>query len=63
VEHHDSTEVRAELAQLFEQQINTLEQLTFGGVTNGELSEYDERQKRIYELGQQLTASAPVPRR
>jgi hypothetical protein len=42
--------LRSELIQLTEKQISTLEKRIFGGVTEAELSEYEERQDRIRDL-------------
>jgi hypothetical protein len=42
--------LRSELIQLTEKQISTLEKRTFGGVTEAELSEYEERQEKIRDL-------------
>ena len=41
---------RAELIDLLESQLNTLEKETFGVVTEVELCEYDERRDRIRQL-------------
>jgi hypothetical protein len=41
---------RAELIDLLESQLNTLEKETFGVVTEVELCQYDERSDRIREL-------------
>lgn len=40
----------SELIELTEKQISSLEKQTFGGVTEAELSEYEERQERIRDL-------------
>lgn len=42
--------LRNELIQLTEKQINTLEKRTFGGITEAEQGEYEERQDRIRDL-------------
>jgi len=47
---HPQEPVRSELIQLTEKQINTLEKQTFGGVTEAEQREYDDRQERIRDL-------------
>ena len=47
---HNQEQVRNELIQLTEKQINTLEKRTFGGVTEAEQTEYEERQGRIRHL-------------
>ena len=41
---------RAELIDLLESQLNTLEKETFGVVTDVELCQYDERSDRIRQL-------------
>jgi hypothetical protein len=41
---------RAELINLLDSQLDTLEKETFGVVTEVELCEYDERSERIREL-------------
>jgi hypothetical protein len=43
-----------DLVQLMEQQIESLEKETFGGLTDAERREYEERQDRIDELCQKL---------
>jgi hypothetical protein len=43
-----------ELVELMEKQIHSLEKETFGGVTDAERREYEERQDRIHELCGQL---------
>ena len=40
----------AELIDLLESQLNTLEKKTFGVVTEVELCQYDERSDRIHQL-------------
>jgi len=50
METHNQEQVRNELIQLTEKQINTLEKQTFGGVTEAEQREYDDRQERIRDL-------------
>jgi hypothetical protein len=52
--------VPSELVQLVEKQIESLEKETFGGVTDAERREYENRQDRIDELRQ---ATLPAPRR
>jgi hypothetical protein len=44
------TRVCAELADLIESQLNTLEKETFGVVTEAELCEYEDRRDRICQL-------------
>jgi hypothetical protein len=41
---------RAELVDLIESQLNTLEKETFGVVTEAELCEYEDRRDRICQL-------------
>ena len=50
METHHQEHLRSELIQLTEKQISTLEKRTFGGVTEADLSEYEERQERIRDL-------------
>jgi hypothetical protein len=45
---------RAELVDLLESQLNTLEKETFGCVTEAELGEYDDRRDRICHLYAEL---------
>ena len=54
METHSQEQLRNELIQLTERQINTLEKRTFGGVTETEQREYDERQERIRDLFTEL---------
>lgn len=42
--------VRAELVDLIESQLNTLERQTFGVVTEAELREYEDRRGQICQL-------------
>jgi hypothetical protein len=46
--------LRNELIQLTEKQIDTLEKQTFSGATEAELSEYEQRQERIRDLFSEL---------
>ena len=48
------TRARAELVDLIESQLNTLEKKTFGCVTEAELWEYDDRRDRICQLRAEL---------
>ena len=50
----DPVRVRRELAQLIQKQIDTVELETFGGTTDAERREYEERRKRIDELYEEL---------
>jgi len=45
---------RAELADLIETQLNTLEKETYGVVTEAELCEYEDRCERIRQLYAEL---------
>jgi hypothetical protein len=49
------TRARAELVDLIESQLNTLEKETFGCVTEAELCEYEDRRDRISQLYTELT--------
>jgi hypothetical protein len=48
------TRARAELVDLLESQLNTLENQTFGCVTEAELCEYADRRDRICQLYAEL---------
>ena len=48
------TRARAELVDLIESQLNTLEKETFGVVTDTELCEYEDRRDRICQLYAEL---------
>jgi hypothetical protein len=48
------TRARAELIDLIESQLNTLEKETFGCVTEAELREYEDRHDRISRLYAEL---------
>jgi hypothetical protein len=48
------TRVRAELLNLIELQVSTLEKETFGVVTDAELCEYQDRCDRIRQLYAQI---------
>ena len=48
--HYSRARARAELVDLIDSQLNTLEKETFGVVTEAELLEYEERCDRIHEL-------------
>lgn len=50
METRNQEHLRSELIQLTEKQISTLEKRTFGGITEAEQSEYEERQERISDL-------------
>jgi hypothetical protein len=60
METHNQEWLRNELIQLTEKQINTLEKRTFGGVTQAEQREYEERQERIRDLFIELHHLAPA---
>jgi hypothetical protein len=51
---HDAEHIRGELTLLLNEQMDTLERETFGGVTEAELCEYEDRHDRICELYGQL---------
>jgi hypothetical protein len=46
--------VRHELTELIQKQIDTIEKETFGGATDVERREYEDRRKRIDELHREL---------
>jgi len=48
------TRARAEIVDLIESQLNTLEKETFGCVTEAELWEYKDRRDRICQLYAEL---------
>jgi len=48
------TRARAEMIDLLESQLNTLENQTFGCVTETELCEYEDRRDRICQLYAEL---------
>ena len=50
MEPNNQEHVRNKLIQLTEKQISALEKRTFGGITEAEQSEYEERQERIRDL-------------
>jgi hypothetical protein len=52
--------VPSELVQLVEKQIESLEKETFGGVTDAERREYENRQDRIDELCDKLRYLHPA---
>ena len=51
---HDSQHVRSELIVLLDAQLDVLEKETFGGVSEAELCEYEDRHDRICELYDEL---------
>ena len=51
----DPLRVRHELTELIQKQIDAIEKETFGGTTEAERREYDERRIRIDELHDELT--------
>lgn len=51
--------IRAELRKLMSQQTEALEAETFGGLTEKEWHEFDERQERILELVARLLPPGP----
>jgi hypothetical protein len=56
----DSQKVPLALVALIERQIESLEKETFGGLTDAERREYEERQERIDELCDQLRYLHPA---
>jgi hypothetical protein len=46
----DPKQLQSEINQLVKKQLDTLVRETFGGVTDTERREYEQRQKRIDEL-------------
>jgi hypothetical protein len=54
MECRDPKQLRREVVQLIEKQMDTLEKETFCGLTNTELRECRQRQKRIHELYDKL---------
>ena len=50
MEARNEEQLRNELIQLTEKQIDTLKKRIFGGVTDAEQREYEERQDRIRDL-------------
>ena len=57
---HNQELLRNELIYLTERQIDTLEKRTFGGVTEAEQREYEERQERIRDLFTELDHLDPA---
>jgi hypothetical protein len=55
MEHYESSQLCAELIQLVDQQIDSLEQLTDGSIIEGDTLEYNERRNRIYQLVEEIT--------
>jgi hypothetical protein len=55
VECHDPKQLRDELIQLLNNQLDYLERETFGGVTTTERWEYEEMRHRIYQLYDELS--------
>jgi hypothetical protein len=51
---HSKARARAELVDLIDSQLNTLEKETFGVVTEAELCEYEDRRDRICQLYAEL---------
>jgi hypothetical protein len=50
----DPVRARRELTQLIQKQIDMIEKESFGGATDVERREYEERRKRIDELHREL---------
>jgi hypothetical protein len=55
VECHDPKQLRDELIQLLNKQLDSLERETFGGLTTTERREYAEMRHRIYQLHDELS--------
>jgi hypothetical protein len=60
METHNQEHLHSELIQLTEKQISTLKKRTFGGISEAEQSEYEERQERIRDLFIELHHLAPA---
>jgi hypothetical protein len=60
MQYRDSKKLPYVLVALMERQIETLEKETFGGLTDAERHEYQERQKSIDELCDQLLYLHPA---
>jgi hypothetical protein len=60
MQYRNPAALPGELVQLMEKQIDSLEKETFGGLTDAELHEYEERQERIDELCDQLRYFHPA---
>ncbi len=52
-----SKEIRGELRDLILKQTETLRAQTFGGLTDEEAQEYDQRQKKIHDLCVRLSGA------
>jgi hypothetical protein len=50
MESRDQEKLQGELVRLMEKQAATLRDRTFGGITEEELRDYDERRERIRDL-------------
>jgi hypothetical protein len=57
--HDSKTRARAEMIDLLESQLNTLENQTFGCVTEVELCEYEDRRDRICQVYAELIDQRP----
>jgi hypothetical protein len=55
VECHDPKQLRDELIQLLNKQLDSLEKETFGGLTAAERREREEMRHRIYQLYDELS--------
>jgi hypothetical protein len=60
MEMHNQEQIRNELIKLTEKQINILEKQMFGGVTDAERREYEQRQARNRDLFIELHHLAPA---
>ena len=57
MEKHRAEQLRAELNDLLRQQSEALDSRTFGGASDSELLEYDNRQDIIHDICDQLAQS------
>ncbi len=55
MEYHDPKQLRDELIQLLNKQLDSLERETFGGLTTTERRESEEMRHRIYQLYDELS--------
>jgi len=60
MQYRDPRKLPRDLVQLVEKQLETLEREMFGGATDVELREYEERQGRIDELCRELKHVSPA---
>ena len=60
MQYRDPPKRTSEIVRLMEKQIESLERETFGGVTDAERREYEDRQDRIDELCRELKHVSPA---